>query len=193
MTRVDSLNLSDQREQEAIIDFSCTFRHGICGYAWAFPVTIQGQAWLNTGVGGFSISQKGGPLLKKILSEFLASHSILLNEGLVEGSLLRWFHPDSIFSAKRVLLVGDAAGVDPLWGEGISFSLGYGHVAANAIVCALKSKDFSFTTYKDQLLEHEVGQELMNRLQWANRLYSPRKNDNARDLLLSLLVPRRKA
>jgi flavin-dependent dehydrogenase len=128
--------------------------------------------------------------LKKILAEFLASQGISLNEGRVEGSLLRCFHPESIFSANRVLLVGDAAGIDPLWGEGISFSLGYGHVAASAIVHALKSKDFSFTTYKEQLLGHEIGQELMNRLQWADKLYRQQKNENVRDLLFSLLLPK---
>jgi flavin-dependent dehydrogenase len=190
MTRADSLNLSDQRRLEAVIDFSCTFRHGIRGYAWSFPVTIQGQTWLNTGVGGFSTSQKEGPLLKKILAEFLAARSISLNEGRIEGCLLRWFNSASMFSANRVLLVGDAAGIDPLWGEGISFSLGYGHVAATSIVRALQSEDFSFTTYKDQLLGHEIGQELMNRLQWADRLYRPHKTENVRDLLLSLLMPR---
>jgi flavin-dependent dehydrogenase len=191
MTRADGLNLSVQREQEAVIDFSCTFRHGIRSYAWSFPLTMRGQAWFNTGVGGFSTSQKEGPLLRKILAEFLATRGISLNEGQVEGCLLRWFHPESIFSANRVLLVGDAAGVDPLWGEGISFSLGYGHAAANSIAHALKSNDFSFTTYKEQLLGHEIGQELMNRLQWADKIYRPHKTENARDLLLSLLVPRR--
>jgi geranylgeranyl reductase family protein len=191
MTRADSLNLSDQREQEAVIDFSCTFRHGIRGYAWCFPMTTHDQAWLNTGVGGFATSQKEGPLLRKILGEFLAARGILLIEGRVEGCLLRWFHPESIFSADRILLVGDAAGVDPLWGEGIAFSLGYGQVAANAVTHALKSEDFSFTTYKEQLLGHEIGKELMNRLQWADKLYRPHKTENVRDLLLSLLVPRR--
>jgi flavin-dependent dehydrogenase len=190
MTRADNLNPSEQREQEAVIDFSYTFRHGIRGYAWSFPVTIEGQTWLNTGVGGFSTSQKEGPLLRKILAEFLAARGISLNEKQVEGCLLRWFHPESIFSANRVLLVGDAAGIDPLWGEGISFSLGYGHVAADSIVRALKSADFSFNTYKKELLGHEIGQELANRLQWADKLYRPHKTENVRDLLLSLLVPR---
>jgi flavin-dependent dehydrogenase len=191
MTRADGLNLSVQREQEAVIDFSCTFRHGIRGYAWSFPLTMQGQAWLNTGVGGFSTSQKEGLQLRKILEEFLATQGISLNEGQVEGCLLRWFHPESIFSANRVLLVGDAAGIDPLWGEGISFSLGYGHVAADSIVRALKSEDFSFTTYKDQLLEHEIGQELMNRLQWADKLFRSHKTENVKDILLTLILPRR--
>jgi flavin-dependent dehydrogenase len=191
MTRADNLNPSEQREQEAVIDFSCTFLHGIRGYAWSFPMTTHGQAWLNTGIGGFSTSQKEGPLLRKILAEFLAARGISLNEKQVEGCLLRWFHPESIFSAKRVLLVGDAAGIDPLWGEGISFSLGYGHVAADAIVRALKSEDFSFTTYKEQLLGHEIGQELANRLQWADKLYRPHNIENVKDILLPLILPRR--
>jgi flavin-dependent dehydrogenase len=190
MTPVDGFNSAERRELEAVIDFACTLRHGILGYAWSFPVTSQGQAWLNTGVGDFSTSEKEGPLSRKILAEFLTTQGISLNESQVEGSLLRWFHPESIFSTNRVLLVGDAAGIDPLWGEGISFSLGYGHAAANAIVRALKRDEFSFTTYKDQLLEHEVGRELMNRLQCANKLYHRQKTDNARDLLMSLLVRR---
>jgi flavin-dependent dehydrogenase len=191
MTRADSVSLSEQREMEAVIDFACAFWHGIRGYAWSFPVAIQGQTWLNTGVGGFSTSQKEGPLLKKTLAVFLAAQGISLDEGRIEGWPIRWFHSASIFSAKRVLLVGDAAGVDPLWGEGVSFSLGYGHAAANAIVGALRSKDFSFTAYRDQLLGHEIGQELMNRLQWADKLYRPQKDENVKDILLSLLVPRR--
>ncbi|MBN1255272.1 MAG: FAD-dependent monooxygenase [Deltaproteobacteria bacterium] len=186
MTPVDNPNTV---ELEAIIDFSCTFRNGVRGYAWSFPVTIQGQAWINTGICDFHPSQKQRSLLKKILAEFLAARDISLDQGRIEGCQLRWFHPESIFSANRVLLVGDAAGIDPLLGEGIPFSLGYGHVAANSIIQAFKSKDFSFTTYKEQLLEHELGQELMNRLHWADKLYRSSGTKNAKDFLLSLFAP----
>jgi flavin-dependent dehydrogenase len=188
--RVERHNYLEQRSLEAMIDFSCTFRHGIRGYAWSFPVMMQGQTWFNTGVGDFHPSPKKRSLLREILADFLAERGISL-EARTEGCQLRWFHPKSIFSAYGVLLVGDAAGIDPLWGEGISFSLGYGHVAANAIVRALKSNDFSFTTYKDQLLEHEVGRELMNRLQWADKLYRPHNMADIKDILLSLMHPKR--
>jgi flavin-dependent dehydrogenase len=191
MKRVDSFKRSEQRALEAVIDFSCTFRNGIRGYAWSFPVMIQGQSWLNTGIGDFHFSQKKGSLLRKILAEFLAVRNIPIDQGCIEGCQLRWFHPESIFSAKRILLVGDAAGIDSLLGEGISFSLGYGHVAANSIIQAFKSKDFSFTTYKEQLLEHEVGQELMNRLYWADKLYRSSETDEAKEFLLSLFTPRK--
>jgi flavin-dependent dehydrogenase len=191
MKRVDGFSRSEQRALEAVIDFSCTFRHGIRGYAWSFPVIIQGQAWLNTGIGDFHASQKKGSLLRKILAEFLVAWGISLDEGRIEGCKLRWFHPESIFSANRVLLVGDAAGIDPLFGEGIPFSLGYGQVAASSIERSFTSKDFSFTTYKEQLLGHEVGQELMNRLHWADKLYRSSETEDAKDFLLSLFAFRK--
>lgn len=190
MKQVDGSNSPEHRDLEAVMDFSCTFRHGIRGYAWSFPVVTQGQAWLNTGVGGFGTSKGEGHWLRQSLTEFLAARGLSLDESRVEGYPIRWFHPSSILSANRVLLVGDAAGIDPLWGEGISFCLGYGHVAANSIVRTLKGKVFSFATYKEELLEHEVGRELMNRLELADKLYRSHKTEGVRDLLLSALSSR---
>ena len=92
---------------------------------------------------------------------------------------------------KHYLTEMDAAGIDPLWGEGISFGLGYGHLAAHAIVRAFENNDFSFTTYRKQLLEHELGQELMNRLHWADKLYRSSGTEDAKDFLLSLFTPRK--
>jgi flavin-dependent dehydrogenase len=191
MKRVDGFSRSEQRALEAVIDFSCTFRNEIRGYAWSFPVTIEGQTWLNTGIGDFHPSPKKGLLLREVLTDFLAARGIALEQGRIEGCQLRWFHPASIFSANRVLLVGDAAGIDPLLGEGIPFSLGYGQVAASSIERSFTSKDFSFTTYKEQLLGHEVGQELMNRLHWAAKLYRSSGTEDAKDFLLSLFASRK--
>ena len=55
-------------------------------------------------------------------------------EGLeLRGHPIRTFNPRGPLSVGSVVLAGDAAGVDPLLGEGISFALGYGEVAAGAI------------------------------------------------------------
>lgn len=175
---------------EAVVDFSSTFLHGIHGYAWMFPVVIEGQTWLNTGVVGFNIAPSRGDSLKEALRDFLAQRGVSVDESRVEGYPIRWFHPSAIFSGHRVLLVGDAAGIDPLSGEGISFCLGYGDVAANAIVHALDSKDFSFTNYREELLQHEVGRELMNRLELADKLYRSHRTEAVRDLLLPMLSPK---
>jgi flavin-dependent dehydrogenase len=171
MERLDRSANPEGGNLEAVMDFSCTFRHGVRGYAWSFPVITQGQAWLNTGVGGFNIAEKKGTLLKRVLEEFFASRGLSMEVSRSEGHPIRWFHPSSMLSAHRVLLVGDAAGVDPLWGEGISFSLGYGQVAASAIAHAFQSEDFSFSSYREQLFGDDLGKALMNRLQLADRLY----------------------
>lgn len=187
MEKVDKSGNPEHGNLEAVMDFSCTFRNGVRGYAWSFPVIMQGQAWLNTGVGGFDISKKKEKSLKRILEEFLAAKGISMDVNRLEGHPIRWFHPSSILSADRVVLVGDAAGIDPLWGEGISFSLGYGQVAASAIAHAFESNDFSFSSYKEQLLDHDLGKALMNRLQLADKLYRSPGSDNVSELFMSVL------
>jgi len=187
--QVEESTSPEHRHLEGIIDLASTFRRGIPGYVWSFPLISQGQTFLNVGVGGFRLSKDPAHSLRQILLEFLAEKGVSLEKSQLESHPIRWFHPESMLSANRVLLVGDAAGIDPLWGEGISFSLGYGAVAADCIARALESKDFSFTMYKEDLLGHEVGQELLNRLELANKLYRSERIGSLRAHILSVMWP----
>lgn len=74
-------------------------------------------------------------------------------------------------SAPRVLLVGDAAGADPLLGEGISMALGYGLVAAREISEAFKRGDFSLRGYKSRVMRSGLGQSLFARWLIAQIVY----------------------
>jgi flavin-dependent dehydrogenase len=71
-----------------------------------------------------------------------------------------------------VLLVGDAAGADPLFGEGISFALGYGVLAAREIGEAFNSNDFLFRKYRGRVLRSPLGQALLARWIIAHVIYS---------------------
>jgi flavin-dependent dehydrogenase len=73
---------------------------------------------------------------------------------------------------RRVLLVGDAAGIDPLFGEGISSALAQGIVAARCVLDALREQDFSFSTYERRLRDSAVGSMMYRRHVVARRLYS---------------------
>jgi flavin-dependent dehydrogenase len=73
-------------------------------------------------------------------------------------------------------LAGDAAGVDPLLGEGISFALAYGQVAAAAINEAFIRQDFSFTTYKEKILIHNILSQLVLRARLARVAYKFRQS-----------------
>jgi flavin-dependent dehydrogenase len=66
-------------------------------------------------------------------------------------------------SVPRVLLVGDAIGADPIFGEGISIALGYGNLAAREIKKAFQQNDFSFHNYKMHVLTSPLGQTLFAR------------------------------
>ena len=189
MKRLDGVASTLHREANAVIDFSCFFHYGIRGYVWSFPVLIEDQKWLNAGIGAFHRGQKKYHSLSHVLIESLAARGIRAVQSQFVGHPIRWFHPSSVLSAHRVLLVGDAAGIDPLWGEGISFSLGYGAVAADCISRALGGEDFSFSSYKEQILKHELGQQLLQRLRLADRLYRCKRVENLSHHLLSVLSP----
>jgi flavin-dependent dehydrogenase len=71
------------------------------------------------------------------------------------------------------LLAGDAAGVDPLMGEGISIALEYGRFAAAAAIEALRSGDVSGVAYQRAVDGSWLGKKL-RRLHLATRLFYSR-------------------
>jgi flavin-dependent dehydrogenase len=70
-----------------------------------------------------------------------------------------------------VLLAGDAAGVDSFAGEGISFALQYGEVAAAELVTAFGHNDFGFAGYRGRVMAHDLGKGLSLRYWLAKLLY----------------------
>jgi flavin-dependent dehydrogenase len=88
-----------------------------------------------------------------------------------DGHPERWFHPRATYSQPNVLLVGDAAGVEPFAGEGISFALLYGDVAAAELATAFDKNDFGFANYRDHIMAHELGKSLVLRHRLARLVY----------------------
>ena len=144
---------------------------GILGYTWDFPALEDGQPVRVRGIydSGIYPVSKDVPL-RQALAEELERHGCRLDEYQLEGHPLRWFEPKSAFSAPRVLLVGDAAGADALFGEGISIALGYGQLAARAIQKAFASQEFSFRDYRRTILHSKMGISLQRRT-WMARIF----------------------
>ena len=86
-----------------------------------------------------------------------------------QGHPLISFHPMRKIARTRFLAVGDVAGVDSLFGEGISPSLAYGKLAAKEISAAFDKGDYSFTRYRRRLLTSSLGRYLLIRwlLAWV--------------------------
>src|SRR5262249_12740424 len=66
----------------------------------------------------------------------------------------------SVVASPRALLVGDAAGVEPLLGEGISLALEYGAVAAEMLVRAHATGDWAFADYGRAVHEGPIGRKI---------------------------------
>jgi len=144
---------------------------GIAGYVWDFPTQVQGEPMRCWGIYDANLRSDQGSTardavpLRQPLADEMSRHGLDLAACELKGHPVRWFSPRQRVSVPRVLLVGDAAGTDGVFGEGISIALGYGQVAAQVIHAAIESGDFSFRKYRRTLLLSPLGQSLT--IRWA--------------------------
>ncbi len=160
------------REKNAYFDFF-PVPNNIAGYTWDFPTQIHGQPMRCWGIYDSNIlAGYKRPALKNPLAEEMARHGFNLNDCEIKGHPIRWYEPWNQIAVPRVLLVGDAAGADPLFGEGISMALGYGAVAAQEIAESFQRGEFSFRKYRNRVARSGLGQTLFARWFIANIIYS---------------------
>jgi len=151
------------QEHFAVFEFT-PVDQGLQGYFWDFPSRVEGQPRFNRGVyDARFITENIRAKLSEILKSEINNLEGNVGEVVFQGHPIHLFSPRSRIAMPRLLLVGDAAGVDPLFGEGIGPALAYGKVAAGVIDEALKKDDFSFGNYKLRLLTSEIGRNLFYR------------------------------
>jgi len=156
----------------AVFDFTPTAL-GVQGYIWHFPCLNDGAPAIDRGVYDSRIhADRSRADLKTVLRQALPAAYANQSSAAWIGHPIRLFSEASGVSAPNVLLIGDAAGVDPALGEGISTSLDYGDLAANAIIDAFQRGDFSLADYQARLFAHPVGQSLTTRAQLARAMYA---------------------
>jgi flavin-dependent dehydrogenase len=141
-------------------------RAGLRGYRWVFPCVIGGVPHANVGV--YALPPIDGARLRRELDDMLAEIGARTRSW--KAFPIRTLTPRAVVAAPRVLLVGDAAGVDPLMGEGISFALEYGELAAEAIARAAATGDWSFAGYAAAVHRGPIGRKL-RRLNLGARLF----------------------
>jgi flavin-dependent dehydrogenase len=145
-------------------------RRGLRGYLWAFPCVIDGEPHAN--VGGYSLTPVGAAL-DRALSDYLRELGASPDGNGRHRRCafpIRWYRPGARLGAPHAWLVGDAAGVDPLMGEGISLAFEYGTIAADCAARALRDGDLSGVTYQHAVEASWLGIKL-RRLHLATRLF----------------------
>ena len=151
------------REGVAFFEFS-PVPDNIAGYIWDFPTQVKGEPMRCWGIYDTNILANGTrPQLKEPLADEMKRFGFDLNDYEIKGHPIRWFSPENRMSVPRVLLVGDAVGADPIFGEGISIALGYGNLAAQEIQDSFQRGEFSFRRFKSRVVRSALGQTLIAR------------------------------
>ena len=173
VTPEDPSKVPEFGEKFATFDFTA-LKEDLQGYYWDFPSLIQNEPHMNRGVFDARIrTERPRAALKDILRNEMSDRGRSLDDVDLKGHPMRWFAWRGPFSCPNALLVGDAAGVDPLLAEGISFALAYGRIAAAVIESAFNSGDFRFRNYRQRLLRDRLGLTLLARQSAASMLYRP--------------------
>lgn len=130
---------------------------GLPGYVWIFPCWIAGTLHWNVGVYSSCAKASGSRM-----SELLVRAASELGSQRVRkyAHPIRLFHWRAKLATRRVLLVGDAAGVDPLMGEGISYAFEYGRLAAESIAAAWQRGDDCVASYDEEVKNSWMGRKL---------------------------------
>jgi flavin-dependent dehydrogenase len=129
---------------------------GLRGYLWIFPMP---DGRLNVGVMHASTAPLPGGDLAPLLRRRLDALGVRL-DAAPRGWPAWPFATGDRLAIPHVLLVGDAAGIDALTGEGIAVGLEQAIVAAETIADGLARDDLRLSGYTSALARATVGREL---------------------------------
>ncbi|HYA35357.1 MAG TPA: geranylgeranyl reductase family protein [Candidatus Binataceae bacterium] len=184
MTDVPAAAAPEFIERRYIFDFRCVAA-GVGGYSWAFPCLIDGRPHLNVGIyeqrprhdgsNGAVQSSDNKLLFDQLCASFpgFGLDRIGRREMPFKSFPIRWFDPSDRYVERRVILAGDAAGVDPLMGEGISTAFEHGRLAAGAIADFLDGKADALKRYDAELHRSAIGRKLEKLAFAARSFYGP--------------------
>jgi flavin-dependent dehydrogenase len=180
---VDPERTPEFMEKRYRFDFRCV-SDGINGYSWSFPCLIDGEPHLNVGIydqRSRRFTERGGEQ-SRMIAELIAAFPEIPLDGLKRRPTatgwhsfpIRWFDARDRYTSGRVILAGDAAGVDPLMGEGISCAFEHGKLAADAIGKFLEGDSGALRAYDRALHVGAMGKKLGKLAFAARHFYGPR-------------------
>jgi flavin-dependent dehydrogenase len=169
--------MQDDDTLRDVLHFDISDR-SFAGYAWDFPTLVDGEPQMCRGV--YEL-RHGGPdpagqpvnvatRLRRYLEARGVAHEGLRFKQFAERGLP--LHRP--FARERVLLAGEAAGIDPVLGEGIAQAILYGATAGRYLARCLEQGDLRFGDWRRTLTASRVGLDLKIRTALLPWVYGPR-------------------
>ncbi len=172
----DSRYDSEFTEKKTVVDLTA-INEGLQGYVWHVPCLKDKAPSIAHGIVDFRLCpNRPRADMKKIFSRALQSRNIHKGPKTWSSHPIPWHSDEDILSQGNVILVGDAAGVEPAFGGGIHLSLSYGDLAAQAIINAFQKDDFSFCNYQESVQSHSVGMFVAKCTRLALEMYGGKAN-----------------
>jgi flavin-dependent dehydrogenase len=151
--RIESGHSADS---SLIMDYSAV-KYGISGYVWVFPsVDEEGEPVFNAGITGLPYNRGASSTLKAVFEEVMGTYPGI--HGLTPGEFKYKSYPERAFSPIQVnardgvIFVGEQLGVDPMTGEGLGICADSAACAAEEIIYAMDTGDYSGKGYNRRLL-----------------------------------------
>lgn len=132
------------------------------GYEWDFPTVVNGQELICRGVYHLLMpgESSGHVDLGERLARRLANVGLDLAKCKKKRYAERGFATHEPMARPRIILVGEAAGIDPITGEGIAQALMYGQVVAPYLLKKLDADKLDFGDWKRTLGRTGLGVDL---------------------------------
>jgi flavin-dependent dehydrogenase len=132
----------------------------LAGYAWDFPTVVDDRPLVCRGVYALHRPGDAGDPPRGRLAAYLAARGLELARYRVKQFAERGFEPGAAIARPRVLLVGEAAGIDIATGEGIGQAIEYGAVAGPYLARALADDQLGFADWRWTVDRHHLGLQL---------------------------------
>jgi menaquinone-9 beta-reductase len=164
----------DLPRDTVVFDFATTeFR----GYAWDFPTQVAGAPLVCRGAyvlhDGAHPHAPGEPRTR--IAAYLAARGLDVGRYPLKQFAEQGFEPGAAISRPRVLLAGEAAGIDIATGEGIGQAIEYGALAGPYLASALAADDLGFADWRATIDRRHLGIQMAIRHGCYRALYGSRR------------------
>jgi flavin-dependent dehydrogenase len=171
----------DQPRDTIVFDFTMRDLHG---YTWDFPTVVNNQPLVCRGA--YVIhnlthearpeQERGGFTPRSAIDHYLTERGLDAKKYKLKQFAERGFEPGHDIARPRVLLVGEAAGIDIATGEGIAQAIEYGYVAGPYLAKAFERDDYGFGGWLPHLEHRHVGWQLRVRHFCYEAFYGERRD-----------------
>jgi flavin-dependent dehydrogenase len=171
VVELDTGAAADDFPRDTIVfDFEA---HDLNGYAWDFPTLVRGEPLVCRGA--YVIHNLGQDSPKARIDQYLRARGLRLADYKLKQYAERGFEPGAEIAKPRVLLAGEAAGIDIATGEGIAQAIEYGSLAGAYLANAFERESFLFSTWRHRVDGHHIGRQLRIRHLCYRAFFSHRR------------------